>query len=81
MTSVKKIFSIFFIFTIACSVIPAQEKKTVNLEETAITVKLPVPETKGALSVEEALANRRSIRQYKNEPLSLKELGQILWAA
>ncbi|HOJ31769.1 MAG TPA: SagB/ThcOx family dehydrogenase [bacterium] len=81
MPSIKKIFSISFIFIIACGVIPAQEKKIVNLEEPDITVKLPAPETKGTLSVEEALATRRSVRQYKNEPLTLKELGQILWAA
>lgn len=43
-------------------------------------IKLPVPDFKGRISVEEALKNRRSIRNYKQVPLTLKELSQILWA-
>jgi|GEM_PF-191858 SagB-type dehydrogenase family enzyme len=44
-------------------------------------VKLPAPEQKGSVSVEEALAGRRSVRQYSGTPLTLKETGQVLWAA
>ncbi|MFN3804305.1 MAG: SagB/ThcOx family dehydrogenase [Pyrobaculum sp.] len=44
-------------------------------------VMLPYPKLKGVVSVEEALANRRSIREYRDEPLTLEELGQLLWAA
>jgi len=44
-------------------------------------ITLPAPETKGEISVEEALSKRRSIREYKNEPLTLKEVSQLLWAA
>jgi len=43
-------------------------------------IKLPQPQFKGKMSVEEALKNRRSIRRYKKFPLTLKELAQILWA-
>jgi SagB-type dehydrogenase family enzyme len=45
------------------------------------TVKLPAPELKGSVSVEEALAARRSVRQYAASPLTLKEVSQVLWAA
>lgn len=45
------------------------------------TITLPRPSFKGSISVEEALKNRRSIREYKSTPLTLKELSQILWAA
>jgi SagB-type dehydrogenase family enzyme len=45
------------------------------------TVKLPPPRLDGPVSVERALAQRRSIRTYKDEPLSLAEVSQILWAA
>jgi len=31
--------------------------------------------------VEEALLKRRSVREYKGEPLSLAEVSQLLWAA
>ncbi|HOL21790.1 MAG TPA: SagB/ThcOx family dehydrogenase [bacterium] len=44
-------------------------------------IKLPSPEYKGKVSIEEALKKRRSIREYKSEPLTLKELSQLLWAA
>jgi len=44
-------------------------------------VTLPDPVFKSNLSVEEALLKRRSVRRYKNEPLELKEISQLLWAA
>jgi SagB-type dehydrogenase family enzyme len=44
-------------------------------------VELPLPETTGLMSVEEAIAQRRSIRSYTDEPLSLQDLSQLLWAA
>ncbi|MEN2984635.1 MAG: SagB/ThcOx family dehydrogenase [Dictyoglomaceae bacterium] len=44
-------------------------------------IKLPEPRYKGNISVEEALLRRRSIRSYKDEALSLKEISQILWSA
>lgn len=46
-----------------------------------IQIKLPAPSHKGAVSVEEAIAKRRSIRRYRTEPLSLSHLSQVLWAA
>ncbi|WP_152043369.1 SagB/ThcOx family dehydrogenase [Salinigranum salinum] len=45
------------------------------------TVDLPDPTTDGTVSVESALATRRSRRQYAGDPLSLADLGQLLWAA
>lgn len=45
------------------------------------TIKLPVPSYKSNTSVEEALLKRRSIRSYQNQPLTLAELGQIVWSA
>ena len=44
-------------------------------------VELPSPETTGTMSVEEAIQRRRSIRSYTNEPLSLQDVSQLLWAA
>ena len=44
-------------------------------------IKLPEPMYDGATSVEQALLNRRSVREYKNEPLTLAEVSQLLWAA
>lgn len=42
---------------------------------------LPEPVLSGGMSVEEALRERRSIREYTGEPLTLGEVGQLLWAA
>ena len=44
-------------------------------------IKLPEPVYQSQTSVEEAIKSRRSIRAYKNAPLSLQQLSQILWAA
>lgn len=50
-----------------------------NLGEEALF--LPAPGAAGTMSVEEAIAKRRSIRHYSKEPLTLQELARILWAA
>lgn len=42
---------------------------------------LPEPRTKGKVSVEEAIAQRRSRRNHKRTSLNAGELSQILWAA
>jgi SagB-type dehydrogenase family enzyme len=42
---------------------------------------LPTPVTDGQMSVEAALAQRRSVREYEAGPLTAAELGQLLWAA
>jgi len=47
----------------------------------AEAVELPEPKYESETSVEEALKSRRSIRSYKDEPLTLAELSQLLWAA
>jgi len=41
---------------------------------------LPAPRQTGPMSVEEAMAQRRSVRAYTAQPLTLAELSQLLWA-
>jgi SagB-type dehydrogenase family enzyme len=48
--------------------------------EGAITP-LPPPMLEGETSLEEALARRRSVRDFDDTPLTAVELGQLLWAA
>lgn len=43
-------------------------------------IALPKPTLTGSLAVEEALAQRRSQRVFSDEPVSLAELSQMLWA-
>lgn len=44
-------------------------------------IKLPEPKYSGQMSVEEVLLNRRSVRSYSDESLSLQQVSQVLWAA
>lgn len=45
-------------------------------------IHLPSPRLDSRMSVEQALHQRRSIQEYKqNEPLTLEEVSQLLWAA
>jgi SagB-type dehydrogenase family enzyme len=44
-------------------------------------MKLPSPQLKGKVSLEETILRRRSVRRYRREPLELSQLSQILWAA
>ncbi len=44
-------------------------------------IRLPKPSLKGKLTLEEVIAGRRSVREFSDHPLSLEDMGQLLWAA
>ncbi|MEW6264235.1 MAG: SagB/ThcOx family dehydrogenase [Thermodesulfobacteriota bacterium] len=44
-------------------------------------MKLPPPKTSSNFSLEQAVKTRRSSRSYRPDPISLEQLGQLLWAA
>lgn len=44
-------------------------------------VRLPPPHREGAVGVESALAQRRSVREFRRDPLTLEQVAQLLWAA
>ena len=46
----------------------------------ADVVTLPPPHTKGRLSLEEAIAARRSVREFLPDPLTVEQIAQLLWA-
>lgn len=72
---------LLFLFFI---VIPNQftKRSNANLQvKNQIEIKLPSPVFSSKTSVEEALKKRRSIRSFKNLPLTLQEVSQLLWAA
>lgn len=41
---------------------------------------LPAPVLTGAMSLEEAIAARRSVREFENTPLTPKQVSQLCWA-
>jgi SagB-type dehydrogenase family enzyme len=45
------------------------------------SVPLPEPDRTGGLALHAALDARRSVRDYGDEPLTLAQIGQLLWAA
>lgn len=44
-------------------------------------ITLPQPQTSGAISLEAAIAQRRSVRRYASKDLDLEHIGQLLWSA
>ena len=45
------------------------------------SIRLPAPKKKGAVSLEETLDQRKSVRDYASGSLTKEELSQMLWAA
>jgi SagB-type dehydrogenase family enzyme len=45
------------------------------------TIQLPAPDLTGSVPVEKAIAERRSVRQFTDDPLSLEIVSQMMWAA
>ncbi|MCS6907229.1 MAG: SagB/ThcOx family dehydrogenase [Anaerolineales bacterium] len=43
-------------------------------------IQLPPPQLEGKMSLEEALAKRRSVRQFRPDPLSIDQISQLCWA-
>ena len=41
---------------------------------------LPAPVSVGSMSLEETIARRRSVREFRDEPLTPQQIGQLCWA-
>lgn len=54
---------------------------TMQQDTDSPVVSLPKPVTDGSVSLEKALSSRRSTRSFSDASLSLREAGQLLWAA
>jgi SagB-type dehydrogenase family enzyme len=59
------------------AILPAAELLATDVA----VVSLPAPKKDGSVSVEAALAARRSVRSYTKDALTLADLSQLLWAA
>lgn len=58
-----------------------QKQSLMKSEASALEYALPAPVMTGKVSVEEALASRRSHRSFTGEAISAEDLSQLLWAA
>lgn len=52
-----------------------------RISRTSSKLSIPAPAQEGAMSLEEAISRRKSIRDYTAEPISISQLSQILWSA
>lgn len=70
---------LFILIGISC----AREKLPSEAEQHNQTkeIELPQPRYDSDTSVEQALQSRRSVRDYKDAPLTIAELSQLLWSA
>lgn len=87
MAKAKKYALIFIILAICAGIgiyfifLPSIMNKKTTIDYGSETIKLPEPRYDSKISIEKALLERRSIRDYRNEPLALAEVSQLLWAA
>lgn len=47
----------------------------------AMTVQLPKPQINKSVYLDQAIQQRRSVRQFKDKELTLEQISQLLWAA
>lgn len=73
-----KSWSRAFALALLLLALPAGESMA---QETGHRVQLPAPSLKGRASVEEALQQRRSVRDLARSPLALADVAQLLWSA
>ncbi len=83
--STKKLWVLFFIIVgvmILVLVIQEINKPAPSSRvKTEVKIKLPDPVYDSTTSIEKALQQRRSVRQYKDEAMTLQQVSQLLWAA
>lgn len=70
-----------FLAVVSALVCWGAEPENLSAQEVGEMVELPRPERAGDVSLEAAIEHRRSRRKYADAPLSLDDVGQLLWAA
>ncbi len=67
----------------ACILMPSKARsEKYSLEHKVIaTIELPKPLLSSDFSIEKVISERRSVRSYADEPVTLKEVSQLLWSA
>lgn len=80
---IRGCLSILMLLALAASMVACNQATASNTPTTngRATTSLPQPSRSGEISLEEALALRRSVREFSDQPLTEAELGQLLWAA
>ena len=66
---------------LAVAIVAVSDNNSPSKADTSKAIKLPEPRTDGGIAVEKAMKDRRSIRSFGKEGLTLDEVSQLLWAA
>ena len=76
----KKLLALAVLVCASCTAhkVPEKTRTVVTMGDQIMLVQ---PDTVGGLTINEALQNRRSWRDYAPEALSLEELSGVMWAA
>jgi SagB-type dehydrogenase family enzyme len=70
------------VLSLSCSPAKPATIQTSNAHpEQESAIELPEPRHDSAISIEQSLLQRRSIRSYTEEAVTLQEVSQLLWAA
>ena len=83
----KKIIFISIIIVICGGIVisiilqPNNGQTKMTLQHESSAIQLPAPRFDSDMSIEKALTKRRSVRDFKDEPLTLTEVSQLLWSA
>lgn len=72
---------LLIVFTFGFCAQLSEDRKVFDYKYPNEFIKLPEPSLDGKKSLERTLAERRSVREYSSEPLTIRELSQILWSA
>jgi SagB-type dehydrogenase family enzyme len=80
-TKVAWVFILFLVLTAFPGKSFPETKKSASISLLAAIFPLPPPREDGKTSVERALRQRRSMREFSEAPLSIQEVSQLLWAA
>jgi SagB-type dehydrogenase family enzyme len=92
LTQVALIFALIVIlgivfFSLFKGITPSKRASSENaLSEQQIVMegnvmRLPAPQASGGMSLTEAMSKRRSVRRFSENPLSVRDLSQLLWSA
>jgi SagB-type dehydrogenase family enzyme len=81
--TMKAISPLFAIIAAACIIGCIQLFYTATARQVTQgeILELPAPAHDSNFSLEQALSQRKSVREFKNEPLRLSDISQLLWAA
>jgi SagB-type dehydrogenase family enzyme len=79
--------SVVMVFVAAATMVscvlpqPIENRGLLGQRNNGEKIRLPEPRYDSKTSVEQALLKRRSVKEYKDRPLTLSDVSQLLWAA